>query len=90
MTTLEQTDIKRGPNIFFRSLLWHLGKQKREINTYMFSTYESNSITVTFLIMGNFKEAEARAGLLFCGLATFKLPTNVCDFVYKNAYNTHE
>ena len=31
------------------SLLWYLGEQKRKINTYMLSTYERSSITITFI-----------------------------------------
>ena len=73
---------KKKQNKVFLTLLWHLGEQKREINTYMLSNYKSNSITITFLIMGNFKISGAREGLLFCSLATFKLPTNKRDFVY--------
>ena len=63
--TLGQTDIKREQTKVILSLLWHLGEQKREINTYMLSTYESNCRTVTFLIKGKYEKADARVGLLY-------------------------
>ena len=53
------------------SLLWHLTDQKKEINTYVLSTYESHSKLVAFMETGNFKEADVRLGLTSCrGLAT--------------------
>ena len=33
------------------SLFWHLGEQKREINTYMLLTYESHLVFVAFILM---------------------------------------
>ena len=35
---------KREKNIVSLSLLWHFGEQKREINTYVLSIYESHLI----------------------------------------------
>ena len=35
-------DFKRSENEIDHSLLWHLAEEKRDINTYMLSTYESN------------------------------------------------